>query len=226
MEIVREEVKRLTTSPTSGLSIGAIFGVLTALWSANQGSKAMFSALNDVYGEREVRGFIRKTATSLAFTVGGVACLLIAVGAIIVMPIVFKQIGFESAFDLFAKIIRWPVLLVGLVAALAVLYRYGPSRRPAKWRWVTAGSVIAAMLWIALSVGFSWYVEHFGSYNKTYGSLGAIIGFMTWIWLSSTVLLLGAQINAEMETQTGRDTTRGADRPQGGRGAAAADAVA
>ena len=226
MEIIQDQVKRLTQTPASGLSLAAIGGLLAAIWSANQGSKAMFSALNDVYGERETRSFIKKTATSLAFTIGGLVGLLIGIGGIVALPSLFEMIGLDAVLDSIAKIARWPVILLGLVVALSLLYRYGPSRQPAKWRWVTWGGTIAAVFWVSFSAGFSWYVEHFGNYNKTYGSLGAIIGFMTWIWLSSTVVLLGAQINAEMETQTERDTTSGAEKGLGDRGAAAADAVA
>ena len=225
IEIIRDQVHRLAQTPTSGLSAGAIVGLLTALWSANAGTKAMFSALNDVYGEREERGFIRVTATSLAFTAGGVGFLLLALGAIVALPLIFGAIGRDTVFATVARLGRWPVLILVLIAALAVLYRFGPSRRLAKWRWVTWGGSIAAVSWIGLSVGFSWYVAHFGSYNKTYGSLGAIVGFMTWIWLSTTVLLIGAQINAELEAQTEADSTVGAARPRGARGAASANAL-
>ena len=223
MEIIEDQVKRLTQTPSSGLSLGAAVGLATALWSANQGSKAMLSALNDVYGEKEGRGFIRLTATSLAFTIGGVIGLLIALGAILVLPLAFGALGLGGVYVFAVKIVRWPVIALAVVGALALLYRFGPSRNLAKWRWVTWGGAIGAIAWLALSFGFSWYVEHFGSYNKTYGSLGAIVGFMTWIWLSSTVFLLGAQINAEMETQTDRDSTVGAEKPIGMRGAAPAD---
>lgn len=223
MEIIEEQVKRLTQTPSSGLSFGAAFGVLTALWSANQGSKAMLSALNDVYGEKEKRGFVRLTATSLAFTIGGVIGLLVALGTILLLPLAFGALGLGDAYVLAIKVVRWPVIALAIIGALALLYRFGPSRNLAKWRWVTWGGAIGAIGWLALSLGFSWYVEHFGSYNKTYGSLGAIVGFMTWIWLSSTVFLLGAQINAEMETQTDRDSTIGEEKPIGTRGAASAD---
>lgn len=152
--------------------------------------------------------------------------LLVGIGLVIVLPLLFKAFGLDALLDLVGGIVRWPVLLIGIMAGLAVLYRYGPSRCPARWRWVTWGGAIAAIAWVGLSIGFSWYIEHFGSYNKTYGSLGAIIGFMTWIWLSTTVMLVGAQINAELETQTARDSTVGAERPTGQRGAASADAVA
>ena len=151
--------------------------------------------------------------------------LLLAIGGIVALPLIFGAIGLDSVFAAVARVGRWPVIVAILISALAILYRYGPSRRLAHWRWVSWGGAIGAVAWIGLSVGFSWYVAHFGSYNKTYGSLGAIIGFMTWIWLSTTVLLVGAQINAELEAQTEKDSTVGGDRPLGRRGAAAANVV-
>ncbi len=207
MDIIREQVQRLIKSSASGLSIGAVVGLLTALWSANQGTKAMLSSLSDVYAEPDERGFVMVTALSLAFTIGAIVVLLLGLGLIVVVPLVFDLLHIRGVFDAVVNIAKWPLIVVGLMMALAVLYRYGPHRRLARWRWVTWGGAIAALGWIGLSLGFSWYVSHFGNYNKTYGSLGAIIGFMTWIWLSSTVVLLGAQLNAEMEAQTARDTT-------------------
>ena len=226
VDIIRDQVHRLVQSPASGLSVGLIIGLLTALWSANAGTKAIFSALNDVYGERESRGFFRATLTSLAFTVGGIVFLLVTILLTVVLPKLFDTLGFGGSYSLVASLIGWPFALVALVAALAVLYRYGPSRNLARWQWVSWGGVFGALAWIGLSLGFSWYVSHFGSYNKTYGSLGAVVGFMTWIWLSTTVVLLGAQINAELETQTRRDSTVGAEKPLGTRGAASANTVA
>ena len=227
MDIIRDQVHRLTQSPAGGLSAGAAVGLLAALWSANQGSKAMFSALNAVYGERESRGFIRLTLTSLTFTLGTILVLLVAISAIVVVPLAFSFIGLGgSDADTIARVGRWPATIALLIIALSLLYRFGPSRRPARWRWVTWGGAAAAIAWVALSAGFSWYVSNFGSYNKTYGSLGAIIGFMTWIWLSATVLLAGGQLNAEMEAQTGLDSTVGGDMPAGTRKAQAADTVA
>ncbi len=226
VEIIGDQVKRLTQSPSGGLGLGLLVGVGTALWSANAATKAMISALNDVYGERERRGFVRLTATSLAFTAGGIATMILGLVLVVALPAVFAAVGLDTAFALAVRIGRVPVMLVVIVGSLALLFRYGPDREPARWRWVTWGGAFGAVGWVALSVGFSWYVANFGSYNKTYGSLGAVIGFMTWIWLSTTVLLVGAQVNAEMETQTARDTTTGAPLPLGRRGAAPADTVA
>ena len=226
MEIIGEQVTRLTQSPSGGLGVGLVIGLATALWSANAATKAMFSALNDVHGERETRNFFRLTGTSLAFTLGGIVTMILGLVVVVALPALFKTFGLDTVFALVVRVARIPLMLAVLVGALALLFRYGPDRRPPQWRWVTWGGAFGAVGWVALSVGFSWYVSNFGSYNKTYGSLGAIIGFMTWIWLSTTVLLLGAQLNAEMEVQTGRDTTTGAPKALGQRGANAADTVA
>jgi membrane protein len=136
---------------------------------------------------------------------------------------VLKVVGLPPLTESVVSILRWPVLLGCVVLVLAVIYRFGPSRNEARWRWVTWGSALAAFLWLVASILFSWYAANFGSYNKTYGSLGAAIGFMTWIWLSSTVVLAGAELDAEMERQTARDTTAGPERPLGAR---VADTVA
>ncbi len=223
LDIIRDQVKRLTENPASSLGFGVILGIGTAVWSANQGSKAIFSALNSVYEEREKRGFILLTAETLGFTAGALVFLILLMSAVVVLPVVLNFVGLKNSTDLLVRFGRWPAVLVLLAVFLATLYRVGPSRHAAKWRWISWGSAVAAVAWIALSIGFSWYVTHFGSYNKTYGSLGAVVGFMTWIWLSTTVILLGAQLNAEMEVQTEKDTTVGAAKPVGARGATQAD---
>jgi membrane protein len=201
MDIIEDQVKHLVDSPPAKLGVGALIGLATAIWSANQGSKAFFSALNVVYGEKERRSFIVLTAQSLAFTVGAMIFILLALLAVIGIPIILSFIGLTSDTTELLALTRWPLILVVTVFFLACLYRFGPSRAKPKWRWVTWGSVLSALAWVGLSAGFSWYVEHFGNYNKTYGSLGAAIGFMTWIWLSTTVMLIGAQLNAETEAQ-------------------------
>jgi membrane protein len=163
---------------------------------------------------------------TLTFTSLSIVFVLLAIAIVVLIPVVLNLIPLPGAADLLVKIARWPILFLLAAFALAVLYRYGPSRAHAHWRWVTWGSALATVLWIAASVLFSWYVANFGSYNKTYGSLGAIIGFMTWIWISITVVLLGAKFDAEMEHQTTRDTTKGQPKPLGMRGARMADTVA
>jgi membrane protein len=186
----------------------------------------MFDALNVIYEEKEKRSFIRLTLVTLAFTLGGLLFMIVAVTGVVVLPVIFGLIGLGSTVEWVLRIARWPLLIVLVGIMLAALYRFGPSRKQAKWRWVSWGSVLASVVWLAASLGFSWYVESFGSYNETYGSLGAVVGFMTWIWISSAVVLLGGELNSEMEHQTARDTTTGREKPMGRRGAKMADTVA
>ena len=202
-----------------------IIGLLASLWSANAGMKSLFDALNLVYNEPEKRSFVWLNVISLTFTVLAIVFALVAIGTMVVVPIVLNFLGLAGATEMVIKIARWPALFIVVSLALAVLYRYGPSREKPRWRWITWGSAFAAIAWLIVSILFSWYAENFGSYNKTYGSLGAIIGFMFWIWLSTIVVLIGAELNAETEHQTVRDTTTGRPKPIGARGATMADTV-
>jgi membrane protein len=221
--ILDDQLHRLTQQPAGKL--GATFAISLAgsLWSANAGMKAMFDALNIVYHEQEKRSFIVLNAVSLTFTIGMVLFGLIALAAVAVVPAILERLPrtFAVALDL----ARWPILLVFIALGIAVLFRYGPSRDKPRWKWVSWGSALASLLWIGTSMLFSWYAANFASYNQTYGSLGAIIVFMTWIWISVLVILLGAELNAEMEHQTARDTTEGPPEPLGMRGAHMADTV-
>jgi membrane protein len=226
MTIIDEQLKRLTSGEPAALGFGAVIGLLVALWSSNQGTKAMFDALNVVYEEKEKRSFIRLTLMTLAFTLGTLVFVVVAMTGIVVLPVVLNFLWLESSTELLLRLARWPILLLGIVTLLSVLYRYGPSREEARWRWVSWGSVVAALLWVVVSAGFSFYVGRFGNYDATYGSLGAVIGFMTWMWISATVVLVGAELNAEMEHQTARDTTTGPEKPIGARGAKMADTIA
>jgi membrane protein len=226
MQIITDQVHSLTSTGSKALGFTAVLGLATSLWSANQGTKALFDALNVVYDEREKRGFLLRTAITLACTVGGILFVLLAMAAVVVVPILLNFVGLGGAGGLLLSILRWPVLLLALATLLACIYRVGPSRESARWRWVSWGGSLAAVVWVLGSLVFSWYVGHFGSYDKTYGSLGAAVGFMTWMWLSATVVLVGAEVNAEMEHQTERDTTTGPERSAGARGATKADEVA
>jgi membrane protein len=224
-QIVGEQIQRLTSQPAQKLGFAMITGLAISLWSANGGMKAMFDALNIVYHEKEKRGFFRLNAISLALTFGAVAFVIVSLISITVVPMIMEYLGLSSLAELLVKTARWPLLLVVSSFFIATIYRYGPSRDKPKWRWITPGSVLAAVLWLAASLLFSWYAENFGSYNKTYGSLGAVIGFMTWLWLSTIVVLVGGKLNAEMEHQTAKDTTEGHPQPLGQRGAQMADTV-
>ena len=225
LNIVHEQASRIASNNGSALSIGVVVGILVSLWSAMSGVKAMIDALNVIYEQKETRSFIKLNLVALAFTLAGFAAFLLAIASIIVLPLILSPIGLGSLTEMLTRVARWPVLLIVLLIGLAVLYRYGPDRRAARWQWVTVGSVFAAVTWIIASFLFSWYLASFANYNATYGSLGAAVGVMIWLWISNTVVLLGAELNAEVEHQTARDSTVGAEKPLGARGAVMADTV-
>jgi membrane protein len=209
-QVLGEQMKRLATQDRSALSIGFVVGVVVALWSASSGMKALFDALNVVYGEAERRGFLKLSGIALLFTLGSMVFLLLALGAVVVVPIVIGFVGLQSQSAMILTVARWPALFVVMAFGLAILYRFGPSRPEQPLRLVGWGNVSAALLWVGGSLLFSWYVASFGSYNKTYGSLGAVIGFMTWIWLSTMIILLGADLDAAIA-----DDTRPGPAPNG-----------
>ena len=223
LDILTQQVKALTSNPKQALGFAFLIGLLTSLWSSNQGIKGLFDALNVVYHEKEKRSFFRRTLVTLGFTLGAIVFIILAMSAIVVVPIVFNFLGLGDWASTLLAAARWPLLLIVLAVFLSFVYRFGPSRNKAKWKWVSWGSAFASVTWLLASLGFSYYVANFGSYNKTYGSLGAAIGFMTWIWISSMIVLLGGELNAELEQQTEKDTTVGPDKPIGQRGAYKAD---
>jgi membrane protein len=225
VSIVSEQANRIAANSGGALSVGIIVGILVSLWSAMSGVKAMIDALNVIYEQQEGRSFIALNLAALVFTLGGFAAFLLAIVAVIVLPLVLSPIGLGSETETLTRVLRWPTLLLVLLIGLAILYRYGPYRRAARWQWVSVGSVFAAVTWIAGSYLFSWYLASFANYNATYGSLGAAVGLMVWLWISTIVVLLGAELNAEIEHQTARDTTVGDDKPLGARGAVMADTV-
>ena len=225
VDILHEEIRRLTAVKNSGLSAGFIFGILFALWSANSGMKAIIDALNVAYGEKEKRSFIRLNLFSLLLTLAAIASLMLAIGSVVVAPFALGRLELGDLPTALISGLRWPLLFILVMLALAALYRYAPSRREPRWQWLTVGGVTAALLWLVSSDLFSWYIASFGHYDVTYGSLGAAIGMMMWMWISAIVILLGAQLNAEIEHQTALDSTVGADKPLGRRGAMMADTV-
>lgn len=201
IDVAREQLTRVASKGSQTLGLTFLIGLGVSLWSANAAMKSLFDTLNIVYAEDEKRGFVRLNATSLCFTLGGVVVVSVALGAIVVVPVILTYVGLSDVGDLLLRIGRWPAMYLIIAIALAVIYRYGPDREAPRWRWITWGSAIAALLWLALSALFSWYAANFGRFNETYGSLGAVIGFMTWLWISAAVILLGAEIDAAMERQ-------------------------
>ena len=225
-QLISDQIVRIAGNSDGKLTLAFALGLGIALWSANAGVKAIFDALNIVYDEDEKRGLIKLNAISLSFTFAGVVVLILVLSAVVALPLVLAFVGFAAKQQAgWLPLLRWPVMFVLVVLGLSVLYRYGPSRRHAKWRWVSVGSVFAALTWIAVSVAFSWYLSKFADYNATYGSLGAVIGLMMWMWISTAVVLIGAELNSEIEHQTARDSTTGAEKPLGARGAVMADTV-
>ena len=198
ISIIQEQVARIADKP-SGLSLGFAVGFVIALWSANAGVKAMIDALNVIEGQDERRSFVRLNALSLVMTFGAIVFLLLAVGAVVAFPLVMSTFGFRAYTVTTTWLVRWPLLFVLVVAALAVFYRFAPSRAERRRRWLTPGAIAAALLWLAGSAALSFYLSNFADYNATYGSLGAAIGLMMWMWLSTIVVLLGAQIDVVIE---------------------------
>ncbi len=223
--IVEEQIARIAQGGGGKLSLAFMVAMGLALWSANAGIKAMIDALNVIYGETEKRGFIKLNLLSLALTLAGLVFLLLAITTVVVLPLVFARLGIEGFGNWLVAMLRWPAIMLVIALALSVLYRYGPSRREAQWRWLSVGAVAATLLWVAGSALFSLYLSNFADYNATYGSLGAGIGLMMWLWLTSIAVLIGAEINAEIEHQTARDSTVGRVKPLGKRGAVMADTV-
>jgi membrane protein len=224
-DLLAQQMTRIAGQSANTLGIAFLTSLLISLWSANAGMSALFDALNVVYKEKEKRPLWRFYATTLLFTVVAVVFLAVAIAAIVVVPVVLNLFGWGGYSERLLALLRWPGLFFVIAVGLTIVYRYGPSRRPAKWRWITSGSAIAASAWIAASMLFSWYVSNFDSYNRMYGSLGAVVGFQIWLWLSSVIVLLGAEFNAETEHQTAIDSTEGAPKPLGRRGATMADTI-
>ena len=205
VSVIGDQMTRLVLIDHGKLGVTFAISLLLSLWSANAGVKALMSGLNVAYEERERRGFLILNLISLALTAGATVFAIIAVSAVVVVPGLLAGLGLGSLFGF--SLLRWPALLIVVAGLLSVLYRFGPARPHSRWRWITPGSLAGAVAWLAMSVVFSWYVANFGSYDRTYGSLGAMVGFMTWIWLSIIVVLAGAELNSELEKGTVLDGT-------------------
>jgi membrane protein len=225
MQIVRDQLERLTGQGRTGLGFASLISLAVALWSANAGMKALIEGMNIAYDETEKRSFVRLTLVSLAFTVLSMIAVIAMITVLFALPRLLAAFGIGAEARLAVRIAGGIIIACVMIAGLAALYRWGPSRADAKWRWITPGAVLAVIVTLITTGLFSWYVANFGSYNATYGSLGAIIGFMTWIWITAIILVTGAELNSEAEHQTRRDTTTGAPAPLGARGAVMADTL-
>ncbi len=224
-KLIMDQLTALTTQKASALSIGFFVSLLVSLWSAANGIAALFDAMNVAYGEREKRGIVSRTLLCLAFTFAALlfsVALIVAVG---VVPAVLAYLWLDRWVEIVTRVARWPAILFLAVIGTVLIYRFGPSRERAKLRWLNWGAVFSALLWIAASWLFSFYLEHFANYNATYGALGAVVGLMMWVWISVMILVIGALLNAELEHQTAVDSTTGKPLPMGERGAHVADTV-
>jgi membrane protein len=225
-DIIIQQIRRIAESSGQALGWNLVLSLGLALWSANAGTQAMLAALNIAYEEPECRNLVHFYLSAFAFTVIGILSGVVMLLAIVYVPILFAFVGFSSAFEFLVRIGRWPLLALLVLGLLALLYRYGPCRKSAKWHWVTVGSLFATAVWLLASAAFSLYVSNFANYDKTYGSLGAVIVLLLWLYISFYIMLLGAEINAELELQTAEDTTVGRPKPMGHRGAFVANHVA
>ncbi|MBB4348296.1 MULTISPECIES: YihY/virulence factor BrkB family protein [Rhizobiaceae] len=225
LDIFLNQVRALSAERGATLSAGLVGGLALALWSANNGIKALFDAMNVAYREKEKRSIVRLNLVSLAFTFGAFLIAIVILFSMGVVPAVLNYFWLDRWAELIIRVARWPIMMVFVGFGIMALYRFGPSREPAKVRWLTWGAVFSTLLWFAASLGVSFYLSNIANYNATYGTLGALIGFMVWTWISAIIVIVGAEINAELEHQTTRDSTTGTPRPMGERGAYMADTL-
>ena len=224
-ELLSQEMHSLVEGSTGALGAAAVIGLLLALWSASRGMSGLITAINIAYEEKERRSFLRFNLIALGLTLGVVVGGVLAIALIAVLPAAVQLLTVGSATKWLLLLVQWPLLIILVMAGLALLYRFGPDRDKPQWRWVTPGAIAATVFWVVASIGFTFYVGNFNNYNKTYGSLGGVVVLLTWLYLSSLVVLLGAVINAQSERQTRKDSTEGTPRALGRREAHAADTL-
>jgi membrane protein len=223
MTILQSQLTSLASGGTGALTAGLIFSILLTLWSASKAMGALITALNIVYYEHEKRGFVKPYVVSLILTLGAIVFAIVTLFLIVAVPAALSNLALPDLLQILIRIARWILLAAAIIFGLSVVYRYAPSRSAPQWQWVSVGAIVGAALWLTGSALFAIYVENFGNYNKTYGTFASVIILMLWFNLSAFAALIGAEINAEMEHQTAEDTTTGAPRAQGERGAYVAD---
>jgi len=222
-ELLSDQLAAISASSSQSLSLGLAIGVLLSFWSASTAVGHLLTAINVAYDEHDTRPWYLKRAIAIAVTVGAVLFVAAAVFSVIALPELISRTALDVDVRRWLRRAIWPALAVGFGVSLSVLYRIAPDRRAPRWRWVSVGSVAAVLAWIALTAGFRVYVTNFASYNETYGSLSAVVVLMLWLWFTAVIVLVGAELNAEAEHQTGVDTTVGPAQPIGRRQAVKAD---
>jgi membrane protein len=223
--LLTNQLTSITRSAGGAAGIGALIAIGTAIWSASSGMAALNTGLTVVNHETETRGFVKRRLLALILTVFAVIGVLLMLALVVALPSVLDSIGVGDIGKVVIGLARWVLLAALLLFGLGVIFRYGPQRRRPRWRWISPGAIVAVVVGLAASIGFSVYVSLMGNYNKTYGALGAIIVLLVWLYLIAYAVLFGAAMNAELERQTERDTTAGEERPMGKRGAFAADTL-
>ena len=223
--LIKDQLTSIVENSGSALSISLVVSILAALWSASGGMGNLVTAVNLAYDEVEARTFVKLKLTSLALTLGAIFFVVVTFGLVAVVPVVLDVLPLGSVGTILAQILRWLLLLTVFAGSLAVLYRVAPDRDAPQLRWVSLGSVIVTVVWALVSVGFALYVDNFGSYDKTYGTIAGVIVLMLWLYLTCYLVLLGAEINSEAEHQTAHDTTTGEAAPMGARNATMADTL-
>jgi membrane protein len=224
-QLLSQQLHSLVEASGGALRLGAVVGILLALWSASRGMSGIITAINIAYEEKERRGFFKLNLIALGLTLGLLVAGIIVITLIGVLPAAVQILAVGGGTKWLLFLVQWPLLVVLMMFGLAVLYRYAPDRDKPQWRWVSPGALVATILWIIASVGFTVYVANFNSYDKTYGSLGGVVVLLTWLYLSTLVILFGAAINTQSEKQTRKDSTEGMPRPMGQRDARAADTL-
>ncbi|SFA89983.1 membrane protein [Poseidonocella pacifica] len=221
--IITDQIVSVAGSDGSTTGIAAALGIGVALYGAMRGVLTLIEGMNIAYDEEETRGVFVLYLTALLLTVVLLLAVVLTFAILVVLPGLAVLLGLPDWVERVIGWSKWPILGALTITGLSVLYRFGPSRRNPRWRWISPGSILATMLWLGGTLGFSLYVQNFGRYNETYGALGGVVVLLTWFWLSAFIVLCGAELNAEMEHQTRRDSTVGPDRPMGMRGAVKAD---
>jgi membrane protein len=224
-QILTEQLTSITSNTGGALTVGLVVSILAALWSASGGVGNLMTAINIAYDEVETRGFVKAKALALLLTLGAIAFVLVAFTLVAVVPGVLEELPLGVVGTILAQVVRWTLLLGVFAGGLAVLYRVAPDRDAPQLKWVSLGSIVVTVVWAVVSVGFSFYVDNFGSYNETYGAIAGVIVLMLWLYLTCYLVLLGAEINSEAEHQTAQDTTSGDPQPMGDRNAVVADTL-
>lgn len=223
--LLTQQMRSIAAGSEGALGAGVVVAVALALFSASGGMQGLMTALNVVYRERETRNLIKVRGTALLLTLGAIAFFLFSVGLVGVLPVVLDAVQLGNIAEVLVLALRWLGLLLAFPVALAVLFRYGPDRDNPRFSWLGAGALVATVIWLLVSVGFAVYVDNFGSYGKTYGTLAGVVVLLLWLYFSAYAVLFGAEVNAASELQTARDTTEGPSQPMGERGAYVADHV-